>query len=118
MWIVRLALNRPYTLIVAAIFLPVALDSLVQRLHGAHHSAVDLSGHVAVERGTPLREGGRVRNNDAASLVHLRYSGGNASYLEVPVTDTDLFGAQLLLVQTQQQKAPSLIQLYGNLVRG
>jgi multidrug efflux system outer membrane protein len=39
---------------------------------------------------------------DAARLARLRYAGGNASYLEVLVTDTDLYAAQLLLVQAQQ----------------
>jgi AcrB/AcrD/AcrF family/Outer membrane efflux protein len=38
---------------------------------------------------------------DSARLARLRYSGGNASYLEV-VTDMDLYAAQLLLVQAQQ----------------
>jgi multidrug efflux system outer membrane protein len=55
---------------------------------------------------------------DAARLARLRYSGGNASYLEVLVTDTDLYAAQLLLVQAQQREALSLIQLYGALGGG
>ena len=41
---------------------------------------------------------------DAVRLARLRYSGGNASYLEVLRTDTDLYSAQLLLVQAQQQE--------------
>jgi multidrug efflux system outer membrane protein len=55
---------------------------------------------------------------DAAHLARLRYSGGNASYLEVLVTDSDLYRAQLLLAQAQQQEALSLIQLYGALGGG
>lgn len=55
---------------------------------------------------------------DAARLARLRYSGGNASYLEVLVTDSDLYSAQLLLAQAQQQEALSLIQLYGALGGG
>jgi multidrug efflux system outer membrane protein len=55
---------------------------------------------------------------DAARLARLRYSAGNASYLEVLVTDTDLYGAQLLLAQAQQREALSLVQLYGALGGG
>jgi multidrug efflux system outer membrane protein len=55
---------------------------------------------------------------DAARLARLRYSGGSASYLEVLVTDADLYGAQLLLAQAQQQEALSLVQLYGALGGG
>jgi multidrug efflux system outer membrane protein len=49
---------------------------------------------------------------DAVRLAKLRYSGGNTSYLEVLTTSTDLYDAQLQLVQTEQQKAASLVQLY------
>jgi multidrug efflux system outer membrane protein len=49
---------------------------------------------------------------DAARLARLRYSGGNTSYLEVLTTDTDLYAAQLLLAQAQQQEAVSLVQVY------
>jgi multidrug efflux system outer membrane protein len=55
---------------------------------------------------------------DAARLARLRYSGGKASYLEVLVTDSDLYRAQLLLAQAQKQEAISLIQLYGALGGG
>ena len=55
---------------------------------------------------------------DAVRLARLRYSGGNASYLEVLTTDTDLYSAQLLLVQAQQQEASSLVQLYSALGGG
>jgi multidrug efflux system outer membrane protein len=55
---------------------------------------------------------------DAARLARLRYSAGNVSYLEVLVTDTDLYGAQLLLAQAQQREALSLVQLYGALGGG
>jgi len=49
---------------------------------------------------------------DAVRLARLRYSGGNTSYLEVLTTDTDLYAAQLLLAQAQQQEAASLVQVY------
>jgi len=49
---------------------------------------------------------------DAVRLARLRYSGGNTSYLEVLTTDTDLYSAQLLLAQAQQQEAFSVVQLY------
>jgi multidrug efflux system outer membrane protein len=51
-------------------------------------------------------------------LARLRYSGGNTSYLEVLTTDTDLYSAQLLLAQAQQQEALSLVQLYAVLGGG
>ncbi len=40
------------------------------------------------------------------------------SYLEVLTTDTDLYAAQLLLAQAQQQEAASLVQLYAALGGG
>jgi multidrug efflux system outer membrane protein len=49
---------------------------------------------------------------DAVRLAKLRYSGGDTSYLEVLTTDTNLYDAQLQLVQTQEQEAASLVQLY------
>jgi multidrug efflux system outer membrane protein len=55
---------------------------------------------------------------DAVRLARLRYSGGNASYLEVLTTDTDLYSAQLLLAQAQRQEASSLVELYSALGGG
>ncbi len=55
---------------------------------------------------------------DAVRLARLRYSGGNTSYLEVLTTDTDLYSAQLLLAQAQQNEAASLVQLYAALGGG
>jgi outer membrane protein, multidrug efflux system len=55
---------------------------------------------------------------DAVRLARLRYSGGNTSYLEVLTTDTDLYSAQLLLAQSQQQEAESLVQVYAALGGG
>jgi multidrug efflux system outer membrane protein len=55
---------------------------------------------------------------DAVRLARLRYSGGNASYIEVLTTDTDLYSAQLLLAQAQRQEASSLVQLYSALGGG
>jgi multidrug efflux system outer membrane protein len=55
---------------------------------------------------------------DAVGLARLRYSGGNTSYLEVLTTDTDLYSAQLLLAQAQQQEAASLVQVYAALGGG
>ncbi|MGH9774287.1 MAG: efflux transporter outer membrane subunit [Candidatus Acidiferrales bacterium] len=49
---------------------------------------------------------------DAVRLARLRYSGGNTSYLEVLTTDTDLYAAQLLLAQAQEQEAFSIVELY------
>lgn len=55
---------------------------------------------------------------DAVRLARLRYAGGNTGYLEVLTTDTDLYAAQLLLAQAQQQEANSLVQLYTALGGG
>jgi multidrug efflux system outer membrane protein len=55
---------------------------------------------------------------DAVRLARLRYSGGNTSYLEVLTTDTDLYSAQLLLAQAQEQEADSLVQVYAALGGG
>jgi outer membrane protein, multidrug efflux system len=55
---------------------------------------------------------------DAVRLARLRYAGGNTSYLEVLTTDTDLYAAQLLLAQAQQQEAASLVELYAALGGG
>ncbi|NYF80778.1 efflux transporter outer membrane subunit [Granulicella arctica] len=55
---------------------------------------------------------------DAVRLARLRYSGGNTSYLEVLTTDTDLYSAQLLLAQAQQQEAASLVLVYAALGGG
>jgi multidrug efflux system outer membrane protein len=55
---------------------------------------------------------------DAVRLAHLRYTGGNTSYLEVLTTDTDLYSAQLLLAQAQQQEAASLVGVYTALGGG
>jgi outer membrane protein, multidrug efflux system len=51
-------------------------------------------------------------------LAHLRYAGGNTSYLEVLTTDTDLYNAPVDLAQAQAQDANSLVQLYAALVGG
>jgi multidrug efflux system outer membrane protein len=55
---------------------------------------------------------------DAVRLARLRYAGGNASYLEVLTTDTDLYSAQLVLARAEQQEAASLVQLYAGLGGG
>jgi outer membrane protein, multidrug efflux system len=48
----------------------------------------------------------------------VRYQGGATSYLEVLTTDSDLYSAQLTLVNTQEGEALSLVQLYGALGGG
>lgn len=55
---------------------------------------------------------------DAVRLAQLRYSGGNASYLEVLTTDTDLYSAQLSMIGAQEREAFSLIDLYTALGGG
>ena len=55
---------------------------------------------------------------DATQLARVRYQGGATSYLEVLTTDSNLFSAQLNLVNTRQGEALSLVQLYGALGGG
>jgi multidrug efflux system outer membrane protein len=76
----------------------------------------DVSNSLVTYKETRLRreeEAGQVKSAaDAVRLARLRYAGGNTSYLEVLTTDTDLYSAQLLLAQAQEQEAASLVQLY------
>ncbi len=55
---------------------------------------------------------------DATRLARLRYQGGSTGYLEVLTTDSNLFAAQLNLVNAQQGEALTLVQLYGALGGG
>jgi outer membrane protein, multidrug efflux system len=55
---------------------------------------------------------------DATRLARMRYQGGSTSYLEVLTTDSDLFSAQLNLVNAQEGEALSMVQLYGALGGG
>jgi multidrug efflux system outer membrane protein len=55
---------------------------------------------------------------DATRLARLRYQGGSTSYLEVLTTDSDLYAAQLNLVNAQQGEALTLVELYGALGGG
>ena len=55
---------------------------------------------------------------DATHLARVRYQGGATSYLEVLTTDSNLFSAQLNLVNTQEGEALSLVQLYAALGGG
>jgi len=55
---------------------------------------------------------------DATRLARLRYQGGSTSYLEVLTTDSNLYAAQLNLVNAQQGEALTLVQLYSALGGG
>ena len=55
---------------------------------------------------------------DATRLARIRYQGGSTGYLEVLTTDSNLFAAQLQLVNAQQGEALALVQLYGALGGG
>ncbi len=55
---------------------------------------------------------------DATRLARIRYQGGSTSYLEVLTTDSNLFTAQLNLVNAQEGEALTLVQLYGALGGG
>jgi outer membrane protein, multidrug efflux system len=49
----------------------------------------------------------------ATELAHMQYRGGSASYLEVLTAASNLFSAQLNLVNAQQSDALTLVQLYS-----
>jgi multidrug efflux system outer membrane protein len=55
---------------------------------------------------------------DAARLARIRYNGGATNYLEVLTTDSNLFSAQLNLVNSREGEAQSLVQLYEALGGG
>jgi outer membrane protein, multidrug efflux system len=55
---------------------------------------------------------------DATRLARIRYQGGSTAYLEVLTTDSNLYTAELNLVNAQQDEALSLVQLYGALGGG
>ena len=55
---------------------------------------------------------------DATRLARIRYQGGSTGYLEVLTTDSNLFTAQLNLVNAQQGEALTIVQLYGALGGG
>jgi len=55
---------------------------------------------------------------DASRLARMRYQAGATSYLEVLTNDSNLFSAQLNLVNAQQGEALSLVQLYQALGGG
>ena len=55
---------------------------------------------------------------DAVRLARIRYQGGSTGYLEVLTTDSNLYAAQLNLVNAQQGEALTMVQLYGALGGG
>ncbi len=55
---------------------------------------------------------------DATRLALLRYEGGVTSYLEVLVSETQSYGAELALVQARYNERQALIQLYKALGGG
>jgi multidrug efflux system outer membrane protein len=55
---------------------------------------------------------------DATRLARIRYEGGSTAYLEVLTTDSNLFSAQLSLVNAQEGEALTLVQLYSALGGG
>lgn len=55
---------------------------------------------------------------DATRLARMRYQAGSTGYLEVLTTDSNLYTAQLSLVNAQQGEALTIVQLYGALGGG
>lgn len=91
-------------------------DMLLEYQKTILNSLKDVSNSLVTYKETKQRreeQAEQVRSAaDAVRLARLRYSGGNTSYLEVLTTDTDLYSAQLLLAQAQQQEAASLVEVY------
>lgn len=55
---------------------------------------------------------------DATRLARIRYQGGSTGYLEVLTTDSNLYTAELNLVNAQQGEALTLVRLYSALGGG
>ena len=55
---------------------------------------------------------------DAVRLARMRYQAGSTGYLEVLTTDSNLYAAQLTLVNAQQGEALTIVQLYSALGGG
>lgn len=55
---------------------------------------------------------------DATRLARVRYQGGATAYLEVLTTDSNLYTAELNLVNAQQNEALSRVELYSALGGG
>jgi multidrug efflux system outer membrane protein len=70
---------------------------------------------IAVEKQRTARERQEklvAAAQDAAGLARMRYNAGATNYLEVLTTDSNLFSAQLNLVNSREGEAQSLVQLY------
>ena len=59
-----------------------------------------------------------VAQRDALRLSTMRYEGGVTSFLEVLVTERDLFDAELILAQSWRDEVLSVVQLYKALGGG
>jgi multidrug efflux system outer membrane protein len=59
-----------------------------------------------------------VAAEDAVRLARIRYQAGSTGYLEVLTTDSNLYAAQLNLVNAQQGEALTIVQLYSALGGG
>jgi len=55
---------------------------------------------------------------DATRLARIRYQAGSTAYLEVLTTDSNLYSAELSLVNAQQNEALSMVELYSALGGG
>jgi multidrug efflux system outer membrane protein len=78
-------------------------------------------GLVGVRKRKEVRERTEatvVAQRDALQLATMRYEGGVTSFLEVLVTERDLFDAELLLAQAQRDEILSFVALYKALGGG
>jgi outer membrane protein, multidrug efflux system len=55
---------------------------------------------------------------EAVRLAEVLYKGRSTGYLQVPISDTTLYSAQLTLATAQQQEALALVTLYNVLGGG
>jgi multidrug efflux system outer membrane protein len=86
---------------------------------GAFRDASDALIAVAKQRSAREQQEKLVAAaQDATRLARIRYQGGATSYLEVLTTDSNLFSAQLNLVNSREGEAQSVVELYAALGGG
>jgi multidrug efflux system outer membrane protein len=80
---------------------------------GAFHDASNALIAVSEQRAARVQQEKLVAAaQDAVRLARMRYDSGATGYLEVLTTDSNLFSAQLNLVNSREGEAQSLVQLY------
>jgi outer membrane protein, multidrug efflux system len=91
-------------------------DQAIQQAFGEVSDAL-----VGVRKRKEVREQTEatvIAQRDALQLATLRYEGGVTSFLEVLVTERDLFDAELVLAQTRREEILAFVSLYKALGGG